>query len=968
MNCYSIPPSESFLRCLAEWVLAEYGHDAALLTRALILLPGRRACRSLREIFLDITDGKPMLLPRIQPIGDIEDNNFLVAYASDMLPPVHPLRRQLLLMQLVNNFEKHRQGRVYNMEKTAQLAEQLASLLDDVAREDLDFSGLENIVPSELQKHWQQTLDFLKIVSLHWPQMLKNESASDVIAYRNHLLDNISAALLSEPPDFPIIAAGSTGSQPATARLIATIAKLPTGKVILPMLDKQLSEDEWKSLDETHPQYMLKKLLEKIGSKRSEVKDLSSAKDNERESCLREIFKPSVATAQWKNSTCDFNTGLSGIHLVHADTLLDEARSVAVILRNTLNTEGKTAAFITPNRALAKMVSSQMQRFGVVVDDSAGRNLKDAPSAIFLRLVLDVVRSGISPAALLALLRHPMAAAGVSAAICRQFASMLERQFLRGIRNEAGLSGLVDAARAEKLEELATWLSGIEKQLRPLANIFHTKQATFKQLLQAHIEFSEWLATEPDNDKQVLWAKESGQQLAGWLAELLEHSDVMPDMNPAIYPATFDALLSMQSYWPKFSQHPRLHILSPIEARLQKFDCVILGGLTEKSWPSSVEADPWMSRPMRKAFGLPATETAIGQAAQDVFNHCHADKVWLTRSRKSDGTPTVDSRWLVRLETLVSQKSPETLARMNTHTIDAALAYLDAPADIAAIDAPKATPPAHARPTRMRATDIDKWLTDPYYIYAKYILKLRQLDELDKDPDGADLGNLIHKALELFVRDHPKTLPDNAHEKLLDYGKKVFAAFAHQPAVQCLWWPRFETVAEWFLEQEASRRASFVEVLSEVQGEWHFSIDDRSFTLVARIDRLEATKNGRVNIVDYKTGGLPNSKDISAGLGNQLYVAAMIAKHGKLLPTPQGAIDKDFQLEYWKLAAKKSASEIFDVPFSDDILAGREEMLKGLITTYMDEKQPYAVPQDNQRELSYNEYEHLVRKAEWESV
>ncbi|MFO0388976.1 MAG: double-strand break repair protein AddB [Alphaproteobacteria bacterium] len=971
MNCYTIPASEPFMRTLAHWVLSEYGHNPSLFTSTVILLPGRRACRSLREVFLDITNGKPLLLPRIQPIGDIEDNPYLLAPAIEMHPPINPLRRQLLLMRLVSDFERQRYGRIHNLQKAAQLATQLATLIDDVEREGLDFSGLDALVPEELQEHWQQTLDFLKIISLHWPDVLASEGASNPVIYRNSAIKNLAENLRRNPPEFPIIAAGSTGSQPATAALLATIAALPQGRVIIPALDQNLSEQEWKQLGETHPQFMLKQLLENIGCKYTDVKPLIHHKPSAREVCLSDIFKPAQSTSGWQYSTSDFGSGLNNVHILEAETVLDEARMIALLLRNVLEVPEKTTALITPDRVLARMVAAQMQRFGIIIDDSAGKRLKDTPTATFLQLVLEAVASGMSPVVLLALLRHPMAACGIMPHECRKFAAIMDKHLLRGIRKEAGLQDLIDTATNNNFPALANFLSTLASHIEPLAEAFQQKRnLPLKELLERHIQLAEWMASTPDETgAEKLWSRESGSHAAAWLSSLNEHADILSAIDPHIYAATFDTLMAQQTYWPQHTQHPRIHILSPIEARLLRFDCVFLSGLTEKTWPQHAEPDPWMSRPMRLKFGLPSAERGIGQAAHDVYYHAHAEEVYLTRARKTDGTRTVDSRWLVRLETLVGAKNAEMFEGItNQNHINRAKDFLDAPIALAALTVPEPRPPVSARPIRMSATGIDRWIADPYVIYAKHILRLKPLEELDKDPDAADLGKTIHTALDMFTRQFPAQLPENAFESLLECGRQAFVPFAHQPAVACLWWPRFETIAEWFIEQEQERRRTITELLSEVEGNWQCDVNGKPFTLTTRIDRLEIHKDRSMVIADYKTGYIPDSTEMKHGLGNQLYVEALIAEHGTLLPKPQMLIRTVTNLEYWKLAATKNGSEIKAVAASAEILTQRQAALYELIAAYQDASQPYRAQENPRLKLRYNDYEHLTRRAEWENV
>ena len=653
MNCYTIPADKAFISHLAGWILASYGQDAAELTQILILLPNRRSCRALREAFLEATGGKPLLLPRIQPIGDVEEPFALHSEGLkiDIPPAISPIRREFLLTQLVMDFKKIQSeavfGRVFNIEQAAELARQLALFIDEVARFGLNFDRLSELVPEELATHWQQTLDFLNIISHAWPKVLEQEGAIDPVDHRNRLLQATAKAWQATPPAAAIIAAGSTGSTQATAALLATIARLPQGKVILPGLDTDMMDREWDGIKETHPQFGLKQLLETMGCKRSGVQLLSSPspivgegwgegtlfmpkkesaplpnplpqgeKESTRLTCLRAILQSPEATSGWSQAKLPLAQGLKDIHLLTAETLHDEARMIAIALRQTLETPGKTAALITPDRTLARMVASQMQRFGVEIDDSAGHSLIDKPSASLMRLLTEMVANQAAPVSLLALLRHPLTAAGRDTADCRLLSRNLELELLRGLRRTPGLEALRDASQDSELKNMLAALSG---QLRPMFDCFRQPSVPFRTLLETHIACAQWLADTGKGDgSDRIWSGEAGNRLAEVLTELLEHADLLGDIDPVSYPSLFDVLLSGHNYYPRFGLHPRLHILSPIEARLQHYDTVILGSLNEGTWPTPSEIDPWMSRPMRANFKLPPTERAIGQSAHEI--------------------------------------------------------------------------------------------------------------------------------------------------------------------------------------------------------------------------------------------------------------------------------------------------------------------------------------------------------------
>ncbi|MCG8598516.1 MAG: PD-(D/E)XK nuclease family protein, partial [Verrucomicrobiales bacterium] len=348
---------------------------------------------------------------------------------------------------------------------------------------------------------------------------------------------------------------------------------------------------------------------------------------------------------------------------------------------------------------------------------------------------------------------------------------------------------------------------------------------------------------------------------------------------PATYAALMDALMAGRTVRPRFGRHPRLAILGLLEARLQHADLVVLGGLNEGVWPADPAPDPWMSRPMRERFGLPLPERRIGLAAHDFAQLACASEVVLTRAQKSDGTPTVPSRWLLRLETVLQGCGLGEAFAPDT-------AWLGLQRGLAAVDAhrpmaaPAPTPPVEARPRRLSVTRIETWIRDPYGIYAREVLGLRPLDPLEADPGAADRGTIIHQALDDFQRAHPDSLPDDALARLLALGRAAFGPTLARPAVRAFWWPRFERIAAWFVKQEAGRRAAVTATATEVHGRIEIAGPAGPFTLTATADRIDRFADGGLSIVDYKTGAAPSDKQVWAGYAPQLPLEAVIAGQG----------------------------------------------------------------------------------------
>jgi ATP-dependent helicase/nuclease subunit B len=347
---------------------------------------------------------------------------------------------------------------------------------------------------------------------------------------------------------------------------------------------------------------------------------------------------------------------------------------------------------------------------------------------------------------------------------------------------------------------------------------------------------------------------------------------------------------------PRFGDHPRLAILGPLEARLYQADIVLLGGLNEGGWPSPPPPDPWLSRPMRRNFGLPDAEERVGQSAHDFFLLAASPQVMLCRSSRAGGTPTVASRWLRRLD-MVLQAIDGTMPYTAGEDWLALARSLDQPEQYQPQKRPEPRPPLALRPNRLSVTEVEKLRTDPYSIYARHILGLRPLDDLEPDIGAADRGTFIHDVLRCFILLHLNSLPSDAlalkellqlgEEKLVEHGLVSERAY---------WWPRFVRIAEWFIAHERTQRDHTAPVAVEVKGS--LVITD-AFTLTARADRIDRTRDGKLLIIDYKTGTLPTAKMRRNGFSVQLPLEAAIAWAGGFKKVEAAGISG---MEFWHIS------------------------------------------------------------------
>ncbi|MEA2781623.1 MAG: ATP-dependent helicase/nuclease subunit, partial [Rhodospirillaceae bacterium] len=541
-HVFTIAAGIGFVDALAARLLAETSGDPLALSGYRILLPTRRACRALQEAFLRMSPGGALLLPRLQPLGDVDADEILLSGGEEIagaedgagleLPPaLPPLRRQLLLTRAILKAGHNFGERPPSIDQAARLAAELAQLLDQMTTEGVGFEFLADVA-IEHAEHWQRTVSFLEILSKVWPGMLAAEAALDTAERRNRLLAAEAERLRRQPPATPLIAAGSTGSIPATAELLAAIARLPNGRVVLPGLDRGVDEETWAAIeaDPVHPQHGMALLLKRFGLAPAEVAEWPvtgfAAPPPSRARLIAEALRPAETTARWRDfaesaDVARFELALANVERVDCPTPQEEAQVIALRLRRALEESGKRAVLVTPDRGLARRVAGELRRWNIEIDDSAGQPLSLTPPAVFLRLCAAMIAEAGAPAALLALLKHPLAAMSEKPAVCRNLARRLERNLLRGPRPTAGLKSLAHARGTDP--DLKSFLGRLAAAAATLADLAGRRRVAPGEILAAHIEFAETIAaSDSEAGAARLWSGEAGEAVAGFVAELGE--------------------------------------------------------------------------------------------------------------------------------------------------------------------------------------------------------------------------------------------------------------------------------------------------------------------------------------------------------------------------------------------------------------------------------------------------------------
>lgn len=965
---FSIPAHRPFVDDVAAGLverLSHLGPDA--LSHATLLTPTRRGARALADAFLAVNGGRAVLLPQIRPLGDLDEGEPPFEpgdLALDLPPAVSSRRRRFELARLV-----HDNASLLDSPPSAgqalEMAKAVSDLLDSCQIEEVPIiERLDGLADGDLAAHWQVSARFIRAMVEGWRQRLSDLQMMDVSARRVALLRELAKQWTANPPPGVLVAAGSTGTAPATADLLIAVANAPQGCVVLPGLDEDLAGEAWDQVGEQHPQGAMRRLLHRAGVDRGVVRRWRNEADSRgrwRRRLVNEALRPAEATADWLAQIAKLRAesekvdpiaeGLSGLSLVNASGEEEAALACALLLREALETPGKTAALVTPDQQLARRAGLYLARWGVVPDSSAGAPLAASAPAVLARKLAGLVLAPLDPVGLLSVAKHPLLKAD-------EAARTLE---LKGLRGPAP----VDAAALERRIAAFPEAVDLARRIHAAVEIACAPYAA-GPVAPPHLA-AEALAKALESlvEPSSLWAGSGGEALAALISALIDDGQALPPTNPLGFLDLLGRLVDEETLRVGGATHPQLRMLGAIEARLVRADRLILAGLEEGVWPQAAPIDPFLSRPMRAKLGLPPPERKIGLTAHDFAQAASAPDVILVHSQRRGGAPAVESRWLWRMKTLARGAGLTLTER--TDVLDWARA-LDAPGPYAPVKRPAPCPPVEDRPRRMAVTRVEALTRDPYSVWARDILKLYPLDRPDEPVEARARGTAIHAAFEVFALTYPDALPANGAEIFEGLYIAELVAAGMPPSALARERALAREAALWVMDLEARRRAGAQKIIVEAAGEITFQVNGRPFTLTAKTDRIEPTRDGAAaHILDYKTGAAPSQKQVDTGFSPQLTLTAAILQNGGFGELGARAPG---DLTYVRVTGRRPAGEeqvrAAAGPESEEAARKAFDGLVELIRKYDEPDRPYLSRTAPQFVHDHaGDYGHLARVFEW---
>jgi ATP-dependent helicase/nuclease subunit B len=980
LQVYSIAAHRGFADALVAGLVPRYAEPDLGLARLTLLLPSQRAVRTVTEALVRHSGAKDlkggMLLPRMTAVGDIDLDETLGPLldplgAADIPPAADPTRRWLRLAEHLRTVEGTAAGsgavllrRAFEIGRTM---DRLA--VEGIAPVDLMSEEVIGIV-GELAEHWRLATRTFLMVQQYWIADLALRSEVDAPERRNQLFAHAARRWAAAPPVQPVVAAGVTSASPALARLLRVVSQLPRGSVILPDLDLTLDKDVWEALgtagspDEpgdppfgrfdavTHPQYHLKLLLNRMGIARDEVQPWHragmAAAPPERSRAISNLFLPPKPSARW-STLSGKERRLAGVRLMESAAPAAEAQAIAVLIRQALEVPERRVALVTPDRNLAGRVVAQLGRWGIAADDTAGRPLPQTAAARVLLLLAETIAEAAAPVPLMALLTHPLVAAGEERSRWLEQARALDLA-LRGPRPGPGLAPL--RVKAEEAR-VGAWWSEVEAVLSPLMAM--PDEALLFELVDAVAAAAEAICGE------ALWSRPDGRALAQFVEDLREAArETQTRLDPAELHAVLRDAMDRIAVRPPWGGHPRVSIYGLIEARMSRADLVICGGLVEGVWPASATPDALLPPALLRVLGVPGADFRIGLSAHDLAAALGAPEVVLSWARRDESSPVIPSRFVLRVKAMLGDDVAKGMAEEKAVRL---ARLLDEAAPALPYPRPRPMPSAEQRQVAISVTGLDRLRGDPYQFYAASILRLRSLDPIDAEPSAAWKGTAVHDILDRWHKEgEPVGMLRSIAEQVMD-------EMSAHPLMRALWRPRLLAALDWVGEEIGRQKAEGRRVLkTEAKGE----IEWRGVKLHGVADRIDRCADGALAVIDYKTGQPPSAKRVQEGFSLQLGLIGLIATRGGF-----EEIEGEAQrFEYWSLAKKQGQDQFgyWNEPVLEDRKKSgipRDEFLDRTATFLDDALDRWILGAEpftarlNPDLPSYADYDQLMRLDEW---
>jgi ATP-dependent helicase/nuclease subunit B len=610
--------------------------------------------------------------------------------------------------------------------------------------------------------------------------------------------------------------------------------------------------------------------------------------------------------------------------LVEAQSIAEEARLIAAIVRKELTKPDAKVIIACPHAALKPFILNELAAFSIEANVSTGVELIKTPYGTLSLLAAQFMsQPDTTLRDALALLNHPLV----------QSRAPQERELLREALY-AWSYAYYTKRRMDKGEGISLW-----GQLNSLRQTWPVR-APFHIFLNHHLQLlKQLMGLEEGGD----FDGPDGKALAAFWAELAAHTACL---NMPVHRTEYAAYFKTLATWAEgvfypTPTHTAVYVVDPFEVTALKGTCVILTSLNSTHWEKPA-VDPYLSYGIAQRLGAKHEERRF-KALQNVVQYSLSWPVcFATRPCLENDSPSEASSFWIQLNT------GQALERgAEYHSALESYVHLAAPIKME----PSCITATHALPrlTALSISDVENLMRDPYRVAAKVLLGLKPLDFEQNPLSPAEQGTTIHRILQALIQEGFHKQPDvfafkNKVRRALEKAEKGLYRHA-------FWWPRISHIID------AVHNHALKLNPADIWCEYTLEAPLEGLTLKGVLDRIDFDGEGTGSIIDYKTGVLPSRSDVQLGFSPQIYLQAYVLE--------QSGVGIN-QIALWQLKGKPE-EPIKPLAFEWPGEA-RDVFEKGLcdLVRYMSgEGALFLACPDPSKMPTYNPYAHLERLDEW---
>jgi|GEM_PF-6138416 ATP-dependent helicase/nuclease subunit B len=895
LNCINVPLGGGLL----EFIANKFKDCSDICTsNSIVILPSQRANRLLQDKLLQIHGKNIAVMPRILTYSELHNNLLYFAPLMQDLnfainPEISPIALDFLIANAMGN-------KGINWHYINEIKKFLVEFYTYVGNENL----LDSIEDSELAALLKKIISNLSAKNFSLKQQARLQ-AIDYLAKASFKANNNANLILVAPSNISAV----------TLRLIKKLQEYQNSLLIF----YGLSENKCPSQEAYHT------ILAKLNVPINSVLTIAEGKE------FKEINQTSKEVPFWR--------GLDMQLLVNAKVLVcenqtQEAQLVALITKDKLSAKNTPSmAIVCEDEKLRQQVTIALKKWHIIPEISTALNLLQFKSLqLFYNLLELALSKNFSPSLLLSILKNPHIDFAITAELeIEALRPQLARSFDH-LKKFPELQELV-----EQLKELHNVLMNNSK---PLA----VKYSRHRQLFLHFVKDlpSDVVDIFEEISQQILAYGNNfpiaGHEYASWLYRLLASNKLRQN----------------------YKYHPNVKLVTSIEAKFLDLDVVIFCGLNQNIFPSSSPHSNLISASQRAKLGLPLGEVNLHEQNLDFLNLLARKQCYLTYAKTVNKEACQPSIFLERLQ-LYKQKFQQDASDGEKENYLQWLQKINEfPQNFKKQDRLAPCPPLNVRPISYSAKAVAELINNPYHFYAHYILKLKPLDKLQADLSSKNFGIILHEAI-------AETLPNNAsmsYQDFVEHFSNVFYKEAfkyHNTFEEKTSWPtRIARIAKWLWEYEVDLQASRRGYKSyhEITGKKYLVLaDDYRVNIQATADRILLFNNSNALVIDYKTGQLPDKKEVTLGLAPQLPIEGWLLANGGYF---KNCNYSNIDFAFLRLSGIKEVAEVKNIPIKIEDVEGE---LINLLRRFTIDLESYFVADAANKSFSsfYDPYQHLAR-------